>query len=116
MTSEVKINYAYVITQDISNKFIDVNFCVGCMVWSFSIFFLQVRNFERSWNTIEELEKIIDKDDHAHDITQGICNKFIEVDSYVGCISWVYSLIGCSNVEYLSNIDEIWYLYWHSVF
>ena len=32
MTSEVKINYAYVTTQDISNKFIEVNFCVGCMV------------------------------------------------------------------------------------
>jgi hypothetical protein len=32
MTSEVKYNYAYVITQDICNKFIKVNFCVGCMV------------------------------------------------------------------------------------
>ena len=30
MTSEVK-NYAYVITQDICNKFIEVNFFVGCM-------------------------------------------------------------------------------------
>ena len=30
--SEVKNNYAYVITQDICNKFIEVNFCVGCMV------------------------------------------------------------------------------------
>ena len=34
MTSEVKINYAYVITQGIYNKFIEVNFCVGCMVSS----------------------------------------------------------------------------------
>ena len=32
MTLKVKNNYAYVITQDISNKFIKVNFCVGCMV------------------------------------------------------------------------------------
>ena len=32
MTSEVKNNFAYVITQDICNKFIEVNFCVGCMV------------------------------------------------------------------------------------
>ena len=32
MTSEVKNNYAYVITQDICNKFIELNFCVGCMV------------------------------------------------------------------------------------
>ena len=32
MTSEVKNNYAYVITQYICNKFIEVNFCVGCMV------------------------------------------------------------------------------------
>ena len=32
ITSEAKINYAYVITQDICNKFIEVNFCVGCMV------------------------------------------------------------------------------------
>ena len=30
MTSEVKNNYAYVITQ--GNKFIEVNFCEGCMV------------------------------------------------------------------------------------
>ena len=30
MTTEVKNNY--VITQDICNKFIEVNFCVGCMV------------------------------------------------------------------------------------
>ena len=27
MTSEVNNNYAYVITQDICNKFIEVNFC-----------------------------------------------------------------------------------------
>ena len=32
VTSEVQNNYAYVITQDICNKFIEVNFCVGCMV------------------------------------------------------------------------------------
>ena len=32
MTSEVKNNYAFVITQNICNKFIEVNFCVGCMV------------------------------------------------------------------------------------
>ena len=33
ITSEVKINYAYVITQGICNNFIEVNFCVGSMVW-----------------------------------------------------------------------------------
>ena len=32
MTSEVKNYYAYVIMYDICNKFIEVNFCVGCMV------------------------------------------------------------------------------------
>ena len=32
MTSEVKNNYAYVIMQDICNKFVKVNSCVGCMV------------------------------------------------------------------------------------
>ena len=32
MTSEVKNNYAYVITQDICNKTIKVNLCVLCMV------------------------------------------------------------------------------------
>ena len=32
MTSEVKNNYAYVITQDICNKFIEVNLYVGCIV------------------------------------------------------------------------------------
>ena len=30
MTSEVKNNYAYVITQDICNKFIEVTFFVEC--------------------------------------------------------------------------------------
>ena len=32
ITSKAKINYAYVTTQDICNKFIEVNFCMGCMV------------------------------------------------------------------------------------
>ena len=32
MTSEFKNNYAYVITQDNCNKFIEVNFCAECMV------------------------------------------------------------------------------------
>ena len=32
MTSEVKNNYAYVITKDICNKFIEVKFFMGCMV------------------------------------------------------------------------------------
>ena len=32
MIWEVKNNYAYIITQDICNKFIEVNFCVGCKV------------------------------------------------------------------------------------
>ena len=31
-SSEVKNDYAYVITQDICNKFIEVNFYVGCVV------------------------------------------------------------------------------------
>ena len=30
--SEFIINYAYVITQGICNKFIEMNFCVGCIV------------------------------------------------------------------------------------
>ncbi len=32
MTSEIKNKYAYVITQDICNKFIKVKFSVGCML------------------------------------------------------------------------------------
>ena len=32
MRSEVKNDHAHVITQGICNKFIEVNFCVGCMV------------------------------------------------------------------------------------
>ena len=32
MRSEVKNDHAHVIMQDICNKFIEVNFCVGCMV------------------------------------------------------------------------------------
>jgi hypothetical protein len=32
MTSEVKNDYAYIITQDICNRFIEVNFRVGCRV------------------------------------------------------------------------------------
>ena len=30
-TSEVKNDHAHVITQGICNKFIEVNFCLGCM-------------------------------------------------------------------------------------
>ena len=33
ITSEAKINYAYVTTQGICNNFIEVIFFVGCMVW-----------------------------------------------------------------------------------
>jgi hypothetical protein len=33
MSSEVKNDYARVTTQRILNKFIEVNFSVGCMVW-----------------------------------------------------------------------------------
>ena len=33
ITSEAKINYAYVTTQGICNNFIELNFCVGSMVW-----------------------------------------------------------------------------------
>ena len=33
ITSEAKINYAYVTTQGICNNFIEVNFCMGPMVW-----------------------------------------------------------------------------------
>jgi hypothetical protein len=32
MRLEVKNEHAHVITQGICNKFIEVNFCVGCMV------------------------------------------------------------------------------------
>jgi hypothetical protein len=32
MTSEVKNNYAYYISQDICNKFIEIKKFVGCMV------------------------------------------------------------------------------------
>ena len=31
-TSEVKNDHAHVITQDIGKKFIEINFCVECMV------------------------------------------------------------------------------------
>ena len=33
ITSEAKINYAYVNTQGICNNFVEVNFCMGYMVW-----------------------------------------------------------------------------------
>ena len=33
ITSEAKINYAYVTTQGICNNFVEVNFCMGYMVW-----------------------------------------------------------------------------------
>ena len=33
ITSEVKINYAYVTTQGICNNFIEVNFCMGPRLW-----------------------------------------------------------------------------------
>ena len=31
ITSEVKNDHVHVIMQDIFNKFIEINFCVGCM-------------------------------------------------------------------------------------
>ena len=42
ITSEVKINYAYVITQGICNKFIEVNFCVGCFTANSSVATLNI--------------------------------------------------------------------------
>ena len=33
ITSEAKINYAYVTTQGICNNFIEVNFCMGPIIW-----------------------------------------------------------------------------------
>ena len=53
MTSEVKNNCAYVITQDICNKFIEINFCVACIVS------LQNRLFQRS-TTMSLINKILD--------------------------------------------------------
>ena len=52
MTSEVKNKYAYVITKDISNKFIDVNFCVAVMLMSLmnkisSLLFKGTSDFEQ---------------------------------------------------------------------
>ena len=47
MTSEVKNNYAYVITQYICNKFIEVNFCVGCMVLTMTKTFLILKSTYR---------------------------------------------------------------------
>ena len=38
---------------------------------------------------------------YAYVITQGICNKFIKVKV------WFHGQIVCSNIEHLSNIDEI---------
>ena len=42
------------------------------------------------------------KNDHVHVIMHGICNKFIFV-----CDVWFDGQIVCSNIEHLSNIDEI---------
>ena len=47
MTSEVKNNYAYVITRDICNKFIEVKFCVGCMVSQPNHLFLRLTTMSR---------------------------------------------------------------------
>ena len=38
-TMEVKNNYAHVTTQRILNKFIGINFSVGCMVWPWCCLF-----------------------------------------------------------------------------
>ena len=54
MTSEVKINYAYVTMQDICNKFIEVNLCVGCMIWRPNRMF-QDRTFVKYWWDKKEL-------------------------------------------------------------
>ena len=41
ITMEDKNNHAYVTTQRILNKFIEINFSVGCMVWPWLFFFKQ---------------------------------------------------------------------------
>ena len=51
MTSEVKNNYAYVIMEDICNKFIEVNFSVGCMV-------LQPNHLLQDLTTMSLIKKI----------------------------------------------------------
>ena len=51
MTSEVKYNYACVITQDICNKFIEVNFWVGCMVWRPNCLFQDWTFVKYWWDT-----------------------------------------------------------------
>ena len=55
MTSEVKNNYAYVIMQDIYDKFIEMDFCVGFMVsWPNCLF--QDWTFVKYWWDYENLE------------------------------------------------------------
>ena len=66
MTSEVKNKYAYVITKDISNKFIDVNFCVAVMLMSLmnkisSLLFKGTSDFEQLfWTYAEFFLELID--------------------------------------------------------
>ena len=49
---EVKDKYAYVIMQEICNKFIEVNFFVGCMV-------SQPNRLLQDWTTMSLINKII---------------------------------------------------------
>ena len=40
------------------------------------------------------------KNGHAHVITQGICNKFIEVTFYVGCIMYGFTAKSVAMLDY----------------
>ena len=72
-TSEVKNDHAHVITQDICNKFIEINFCVGCMV-------SQPNRLFQHWTTMSLINKKI-----IHLLLQPLLTNFTFINSCSQC-------------------------------
>ena len=81
ITSEAKINYAYVTTQGICNNFIEVNFCMGPMVWRPNPLFQDLTNMSLinkiTW--IREILNMNTKWKIAFEIFWPLVIKFIDV-------------------------------------
>ena len=52
----------YVITQGICNRFIEMNFCVGCMVWPWKRLLQNWTFVKYWWDVYKELAKTEDED------------------------------------------------------
>ena len=84
-TSEVKNDHAHVIKQDICNKFIEINFCGGCMV-------SQPNCLWKDLPTVSLINKMLDESpvesihNKYNNQPLGILNNFILEFSKANCV------------------------------